>query len=830
MPIIPTTPTVDGILSDAAVTSSQNAGPVMLDGTNLYMASVDYSDPITGNNNLTSAKIHVFKSSNYGRSWSEKNPKGAPSCFQTTEAVYGSPALCPFLVIDTRVYFPQVPGYTGPQVLPWPMASGSTDSDGNDSGNNTIQINLLEYGYLIQSASLVVNGSFGSAGLPNSIAASLAASLNAQLVSLGISPSLMTFGVGPSALPTPHTGFSENVDDSSIVLLAPGFTGSNWSLSVTGNMIAPYVPAVSGRCVLHSLGSFQPITIFTVVGANANQTPIPLLFNTFAATLENHIIHIAFVGMDSTLTIARFSTTTDTWLSTITGGPTLNMTPYDGGLGANLPCTFVAEIKVRQTLGDIVIAWAVGNSASQATATTYYTHWIVYNASTFTWGTNNTLTTAYVNQPVSSVLDPLMNNVVFFIGGLTYTGGTPNTFLQTFIVLYAGGSSLGPTPVDPGNTAAYITVGLRDAPQIKPAPVQAFYNAATFSLVIAIAYGSSSSNGVYMAEISMLSLISGGAWTIFRTPNYVAGYAQWFGAASVLLWNNKFQVLLASTTGSGSWDGTSGRGIINIGTGNSSGGAIDTSWGSASLLIDLNQLLNAEAAAAGTLAPWTIPYYVSAVLLPSGFIGVLYTLYQFYEPTGAGIAPYYVTRFAVLGQFQVGCATPPSGSVGAPYKHAFSSSGGTLPLVWSIISGSLPPGLVLDPVRGIASGVPTAIGTYNFTLKVTDAMINIVTVACAITITAPFTASCASPPDGLVGNSYSQTFTVTGGTSPYSWALLSGAFPPGVTLNATTGTITGTLTTAGRWYFTLRVTDATGNSAIISCRIQVCPATSPGIF
>src|SRR6185503_9942198 len=58
-----------------------------------------------------------------------------------------------------------------------------------------------------------------------------------------------------------------------------------------------------------------------------------------------------------------------------------------------------------------------------------------------------------------------------------------------------------------------------------------------------------------------------------------------------------------------------------------------------------------------------------------------------------------------------------------------------------------------------------------------------------------------------VATAYSQSLAATGGTLPYGWTLLSGTLPDGLTLSST-GTISGTPTTAGTANFTLRATDA----------------------
>jgi hypothetical protein len=66
-------------------------------------------------------------------------------------------------------------------------------------------------------------------------------------------------------------------------------------------------------------------------------------------------------------------------------------------------------------------------------------------------------------------------------------------------------------------------------------------------------------------------------------------------------------------------------------------------------------------------------------------------------------------------------------------------------------------------------------------------------------------------PTGTVGSPYSQVLTATGSTSlPYSYAVTSGALPPGFSLGPATGQITGTPTLPGTYLFTVTATDADG--------------------
>jgi hypothetical protein len=86
-----------------------------------------------------------------------------------------------------------------------------------------------------------------------------------------------------------------------------------------------------------------------------------------------------------------------------------------------------------------------------------------------------------------------------------------------------------------------------------------------------------------------------------------------------------------------------------------------------------------------------------------------------------------------------------------------------------------------------------------------------------------------SLPLGTTGLVYSVTISASGGTSPYTFALVSGSLPPGLSLNGTTGVISGTPTTVGGYTFTIAVTDFNGSVGNQSFAITIiAPAASGG--
>ncbi len=165
-----------------------------------------------------------------------------------------------------------------------------------------------------------------------------------------------------------------------------------------------------------------------------------------------------------------------------------------------------------------------------------------------------------------------------------------------------------------------------------------------------------------------------------------------------------------------------------------------------------------------------------------------------------------------------------TGQVGVAYSSALLATGGVPPYTFSIISGSLPPGLTLNPSTGAITGTPTTYGTFNFTAKVVDSTntsAGTTTANCSIVIQPPqLTATCASG-TGEVGLAYSSSVGVTGGVPPYTFSISAGALPPGLTLNPTTGAITGTPTSQGTFSYSVEVTDSASHSITISCTIVI---------
>jgi hypothetical protein len=172
--------------------------------------------------------------------------------------------------------------------------------------------------------------------------------------------------------------------------------------------------------------------------------------------------------------------------------------------------------------------------------------------------------------------------------------------------------------------------------------------------------------------------------------------------------------------------------------------------------------------------------------------------------------------------------------VSQSYSQANVASGGTTPYSYSVASGAPPPGTSLSASTGTVAGIPTAAGPFSYTIKVTDSSSpsQTATQSTSGTITsATLTLVATTSTKTQVGQSYSQTNVASGGTTPYSYSVASGAPPPGTSLNTTTGTVSGTPTAPGPVSYTIKVTDSSNpaQTATQSTSGTIAPATTPTV-
>ena len=174
----------------------------------------------------------------------------------------------------------------------------------------------------------------------------------------------------------------------------------------------------------------------------------------------------------------------------------------------------------------------------------------------------------------------------------------------------------------------------------------------------------------------------------------------------------------------------------------------------------------------------------------------------------------------------------PSGQINVAYSTALAASGGTTPYTWSLTSGTLPSGLSLNASTGAITGTPTVSVTstpLTFQAKDSSSPQQSKTVNLTLSIApATLVISTTSLPSGQINVAYSTALAASGGTTPYTWSLTSGTLPSGLSLNASTGAITGTPTvsvTSTPLTFQAKDSSSPQQSKTVNLTLSIAPAT-----
>lgn len=211
--------------------------------------------------------------------------------------------------------------------------------------------------------------------------------------------------------------------------------------------------------------------------------------------------------------------------------------------------------------------------------------------------------------------------------------------------------------------------------------------------------------------------------------------------------------------------------------------------------------------------------------------------------TDQGIPPLTASKAFTLvvtaaPALSVATTSLPGAALGSPYNAVLAANGGVPPLTWSIASGSLPPGLTLAASTGQISGTPTTQSPtpYTFAVQVTDSSLlppdnqpqTTPPQSLSITVGPPNTLAIAttSLPEAESANLYSQKIVATGGVAPFNWTLTKGILPTGMSLDASTGVISGVATAVSSNTFTLQVADSENATASATFTISIIASTN----
>lgn len=254
----------------------------------------------------------------------------------------------------------------------------------------------------------------------------------------------------------------------------------------------------------------------------------------------------------------------------------------------------------------------------------------------------------------------------------------------------------------------------------------------------------------------------------------------------------------------------------------------------------LNTPYDASLTTTGGTLPYT--YSITSGSLPAGLTLTPANGLIAGTPTAFGVFPFMAQvtdgqnltssagfSITIQGTVVVTTSSLPGGLVGTPYSQTLAATGGIPPYTWSLpANGVLPPGLTLSPA-GVISGTPTTLGNYKFNVQVADSEVppaRGTSASLSINIQGNLVISPTSLPQGTVDIAYNTQLTVTGGTFPYTWSY-TGTLPPGLTLNSSTGKISGVPTTSGAYPITVTATDSEKPPVMGSASLSITVVPTP---
>jgi len=182
----------------------------------------------------------------------------------------------------------------------------------------------------------------------------------------------------------------------------------------------------------------------------------------------------------------------------------------------------------------------------------------------------------------------------------------------------------------------------------------------------------------------------------------------------------------------------------------------------------------------------------------------------------------------------------PDATAGSSYSVYLRAVGGEKPYSWHLLAGRLPNGLGLES-DGLLHGVPTEDGVFTFVVVVRDSGGRSKSRSLSLRVEAPPTPlqiTTSSLPAGYDGQrGYAATLEAVGGTgASYTWTIVSGTLPSNLSLDASTGVISGDLgddaSSSSPYQFTVEVTDGIETamadlSVTVHTKLQITTTSLP---
>ncbi|STQ98598.1 putative Ig domain-containing protein [Janthinobacterium lividum] len=202
--------------------------------------------------------------------------------------------------------------------------------------------------------------------------------------------------------------------------------------------------------------------------------------------------------------------------------------------------------------------------------------------------------------------------------------------------------------------------------------------------------------------------------------------------------------------------------------------------------------------------------------------------------SSSGSGPYTGSRaYSVT----VAAGAPVAGAVSATVAYGSSAN----PITLNLSGGAATSVAVASAAsHGTATASGTSItytptagygGPDSFTYTASNGVGTSAPATVTITVGGPtITIAPSTVPAAAVGSAYSQSVTAANGGAPYTYAISAGALPAGLTLNASTGVLSGTPTAGGVFNFTVRATDSsTGSGPYSGARAYSMTVAAPTI-